>query len=68
MASLLQKRISEKVAQHGSYRAAGAVLDFDHAYLYRLANGSKTDPGDKLLRKLNLRRVVVYVDKKEPQS
>ena len=66
--SLLQQRIAEKIAQHGSYRAAGAVLDFDHTYLYRLANGSKTGPGDKLLRKLGLRRVVTYVDKREPQS
>ena len=66
--NLLQERIKEKVDQHGSYRAAAAVLDFDHTYLFRIANGSKTDPGDKLLRKLGLRRVVTYVDKKEPKQ
>lgn len=64
MSDLLRTRILERVAQHGSFRAAAAVLDFDHTYLHRLANGSKTDPGDKLLRKLGLRRVVTYVDKK----
>ena len=63
--SLLQERIAEKVKQHGSFRAAGAVLGFDHTYLYRLAKGRVSEPGDALLRKLGLRRVVTYVDKKE---
>lgn len=65
MTSLLQERIRDKVLQHGSYRAAGAVLGFDGAYLLRLEKGGKTAPGERLLRKLGLRKVVTYVDKKD---
>lgn len=57
----LQERIAELAAQHGDIRAAARVLKMDHAYLYRLSTGEKTNPGDDLLRKLKLRRVVSYV-------
>jgi len=49
------------VDKHGSVRAAARVLGIDHAYLYRLKVGEKTDPSDALLKKLKLRRVVSYI-------
>lgn len=74
--SLLQERVKELAEHHGSIRAAARVLMVDHAYLYRLSTGEKDDPGDDLLRKLKLRRVVAYVrtdvsgssDDKEPSA
>lgn len=56
----LAERISELVEQHGSIRAAARVLQMDHAYLYRLASGEKTEPSDDVLRKLGLRKAVTY--------
>jgi hypothetical protein len=58
--SALQQRIAELVAQHGGVRPAARVLEVDQGYVYRLLSGEKSDPGDKLLRKLRLRRVVTY--------
>ena len=58
--TLLQRRIKELAAHHGSLRVLGRVLGVDHAYLYRLSTGEKDDPGAELLRKLKLRRVVTY--------
>ncbi len=63
--TLLQQRVQELVLQHGSVRAAGRVLEVDSAYLYRLGNGEKTDPGEKLLRRMGLRRIVTYERLKE---
>jgi hypothetical protein len=57
----LRNRIQELAKQHGSLRAAARVLDIDHAYLSRLQNGDKNQPGDDVLRKLKLRRVVLYM-------
>jgi hypothetical protein len=36
------------------------VLQVDQGYLYCLLRGGKDNPGDTLLRKLKLRRVVTY--------
>jgi peptidoglycan/xylan/chitin deacetylase (PgdA/CDA1 family) len=58
--SVLQERIKELAKHHGSMRVLGRVLEVDHAYLYRLSTGETNDPGDDLLRKLKLRRVVSY--------
>lgn len=59
--SLLRARIQELAKQHGSLRAAGRVLEIDHAYLHRLQQGEKTEPSEEVLRKLGLRRIVSYV-------
>ena len=56
----LAKRIGELAEKHGSLRAAARVLQIDHAYLWRLANGQKDNPDQALLRKLGLRQVVLY--------
>lgn len=63
--TVLQQRIAELVAQHGSIRAAARVLQIDQGYLYCLLSGEKDNPGDKLLRKLKLRRVVTFERVKE---
>ena len=59
--TLLQERIRELVERHGSVRAAARVLEVDHAYLHRLGTGEKDDPGEELLRKLKLRRIVSFL-------
>ena len=61
--SLLRQRIDELAAKHGSLRAAARVLQVDHAYLSRLRSGEKDDPGESVLRKLGLLRVVTYYDR-----
>lgn len=58
--SLLMRRIHELSDQHGSLRAAARVLEVDVGYLSRLASGEKDDPGETLLRRMGLRRVVTY--------
>lgn len=62
--NLLQLAVTDAVARHGSYRAAGKVLGFDHAYLHKLATGEKDNPSEVLLRKLGLRRTVTITYKK----
>lgn len=57
----LADRIAELIAQHGSLRATARVLECDAGYLSRLQSGEKDDPGDQLLRRMKLRRVVSYV-------
>lgn len=54
----LKLRIEELAERHGSLRAAARVLQVDHVYLWRLKNGEKTEPSERLLKKLGLKRVV----------
>lgn len=54
-----QKRISELVKTHGSYRKLAKYLNVDHSYLYRVAKGEKR-AGDELLSLIGLERHVVY--------
>lgn len=56
----LAARIDALAEQHGSMRAAARVLGVDAGYLSRLRRGVKKEPGDALLRKMGLRRVVTY--------
>jgi AraC-like DNA-binding protein len=57
----LRDRIIELERQHGSLRAAARVLQIDPAYLLRLRDGQKTNPGATVLRKLKLKKVVAIV-------
>lgn len=59
----LRARIQELAKQHGSLRAVARVLQLDHGYLSRLQGGLKDEPGESVLRKLGLRRIVTYVNK-----
>lgn len=54
----LQSRIAELVARHGDIRAAVRVLQVDHAYLHRLGSGEKSNPSEKMLKKLGLKRII----------
>lgn len=56
--SVMRERIQELAAQHGSIRAAARALQVDAAYLVRLRDGEKNNPGEALLRRMGLRRVV----------
>lgn len=54
----LTERIQQLKEKHGSIRAAARALKVDHAYLYRLYTGEKTEPSAATLRKLGIRRYV----------
>lgn len=59
--SLLRARIQELAKQHGGLRKAARALELDAPYLSRLQGGSKTEPEEDVLKKLDLRRVVTYI-------
>jgi AraC-like DNA-binding protein len=56
----LSERIDELVAQHGSLRALARVMECSPPYICRLRAGVTKNPGQAVLRKLGLRRVVTY--------
>lgn len=56
----LANRIAELIAQHGTLRAAAAVINIDVGYLSRLASGEKVRPGKEFLRRMGLRVVTTY--------
>lgn len=56
----LQRRITQLVKQYGSLRAVAREFEIDAGYLSRLASGEKKDPGEVVIRRLGLRRVVTY--------
>ena len=58
---LLKKCIENIIAEHNGLRAAARHLQCDPAYLLRLYDGEKKNPGDKLLSKLGLKKVITYV-------
>lgn len=62
--SRLRGRIQELAKRHGTLRAVARVLEIDAGYLSRLQDGLKTEPSEAVLRKLGLRRVVTYVDRR----
>lgn len=51
-ADIFKQRIDELATVYGSVRAVGRALNIDHAYLYRLTSGEKTNPSKAVLRKL----------------
>ena len=61
----LRRRIQEVAKQHGSLRAAARALEIDHGYLSRLQDGGKTDPSDAVLRKLGLKKIVLFIGRKD---
>ncbi len=54
-------QVSERIKRYGGVRAAARVLAVDPAYLSRLRDGKKRDPGPRLLKKLGLKAEVRYV-------
>ncbi len=59
--TLIARRIDALTERHGSLRAAARVLKVDAGYLSRLRDGLKTNPSDRLLKKLGIKRVVTIV-------
>jgi hypothetical protein len=56
----LCERVDELVRQHGSLRAAARAVEIDSGYLARLRAGEKRTTSAPMLRRLGLRKVVVY--------
>jgi hypothetical protein len=56
----LRKRLGQLVAQHGSLRAVARVTEIDYSYLSRIGTGEKSNPSDFVLRRLGLRKSIVY--------
>lgn len=66
-AACLQDAVREVIEKHGGVRPAARVLKVSPAYLSRLSRGAKIWPGDALLKKLRVRRSVIYWKLGEPQ-
>ena len=47
--------------EYGGLRAAARVLDVSPSYLSRLRDGEKINPSNKILKKLGLKKVILYV-------
>jgi len=63
----LRDAVHVVIAKHGGVRPAARVLQVTAAYLSRLNRGHKVWPNDRLLRKLGVRRSVIYWKLGEPQ-
>ena len=57
----IKERIDELCEKHGSLRKAAKIIDVDFGYLSGLRSGTKTNPSEKILSKLGLKKVVTYV-------
>jgi hypothetical protein len=56
----IQAAIEHLKTKHGSLRAAARAINEDHAYLWRLSNGRKANPSERVLKKLGLTREMRY--------
>jgi len=56
----ITEAVEKLIEKHGGLRAAARAIDVNFAYLWRLGAGEKTNPSPKVLRKLGLKRVVIY--------
>jgi hypothetical protein len=65
--AVLRQRLDELVERHGGVRAVGRVFGVTGAYISRLRSGEKIWPDDSLLKKMGLRRTVIYWRLDEPQ-
>lgn len=63
----LQDAAREAIQKHGGVRPAARALQLTAAYLSRISRGAKVWPNDKLLKKLGVRRSVIYWKLAEPQ-
>jgi len=59
---MIARRIKELQKRHGGLRAASRALKIDVAYLKRLRDGEKTNPSQKILKRLGLKLVVTFED------
>jgi hypothetical protein len=60
MDDALTEAVQRAIDKHGGLRAAARALDINWAYLWRLHRGEKRNPTTKVLRKLKLRKIVLF--------
>jgi hypothetical protein len=58
--SEIKKAVEKVITRHGGLRAASRALGIQASYLCRLRHGSKSNPSDKILRKLGLTKSIEY--------
>ncbi len=58
---MIADRVRILEVQHGGLRAAAKKIGIDAGYLKRLRDEEKTNPSNETLRKLGLRKEVIYV-------
>ena len=56
----LQERIAELVEEYGSLRRTARVVHIGFGHLHRIAHGETVNPGKDTLRRLGMRRIVIY--------
>ena len=57
----LTDRVQQLIDQNDTAHDAATALDISPSYFSRLATGEKTNPSDGILRKLGLRKIVLYI-------
>lgn len=57
----LRERILSLIQQYGGVRKASRATQIDPAYLVRLRDGQKTDPSDRTLKQLGLKKHIHYL-------
>jgi len=55
--ALIKRKVKAQVKKSGSVSRAAVRLGIDKKYLYSLCSGERSNPGDRILTKLGLRRV-----------
>jgi hypothetical protein len=56
----IETRVAELIEKHGGLRIAARAIGINYTYLSRLGKGQKTEPTDTVLKKLGLKRAVIY--------
>ena len=56
----LKKHVKAFIAEHGGVDSAADVLGVSPAYVYALANGTRTNPKPELLDAMGIHRMVIY--------
>ena len=57
-----QAAAKKLISSHGTLTAAARASGIDAGYLCRIAQGKHPQPGDETLRKLGIRRRVIYTE------
>ena len=58
--SEIQNAVELAIEKHGGLRKAARALNIEVSYFWRLRHGDKSNPSDKVLRKLGLAREIEY--------
>lgn len=57
---LLQERVRDLVTEHGGLRGAARYIGCDVAYVSRMLDGTRPNPGAPYLEKLGLRKILTW--------